>query len=943
MAQMTLLYPWLLLALPVLWLLLLAVAWRRRFKPFGPFLLRLLILVLVILALARPVFLPPDVASEESAPQRQVLLVDQSASLGALGQAALRAEAARLAQIITDTVTVYFADKPVVILQDQNLQPPNVQPSNVQPTNPSATLHPPFGGQVPGLQPEHTNLAEALAMGANLLNGQPGRLVLLSDGLPTAGDTTQAAANLARRGIPVDVILPAEADLLAWRGGNNEVRLVKLGTPATLRQGETFAIEVTAHSLTPAQVTLNLTQGDKVLAEDAVNLAPGLNQFSFEAQAAEIGPQTFKATLIAVPTVDSEAVNNSLSAFSQVYPSPKILLVGLSSEVSRRLNLQLRQAGFEVDRLNPTSLPTRLSELEPYAGMVLIDVPARGLQLEQMVAVQEFGRSLGRGLLVIGGRNSFSLGGYEDTPLADLLPVSLEPPPREERPPVALLLVIDHSGSMAERSENATKLAMAKEAAIRATDMLGPQDLIGVLMFDDKYDWVVPFRPVSDGADLLDIQQRIARVPGGGGTRILQALQIGLPALAGQQANSSARHAVLLTDGKSFDGVNGREAYDLVVDAAREANITLSAIAIGANADQELLAYLAERGQGRYHFAATPDALPALTVAESDILRSNVVQEDEYSPALAAPHPMLRGLPPQPASAETPGWPLLAGYLAQMPKPRAEVVLQVGPGDPLLSVWGYGLGRVAAWTSDAGDEWAGDWSAWPEAGRFWGQVMGYTLPAPGLGLLQLQGDLSTEGVLTLMAEGVTATNQPVDLAPTEATLTTPAGREIPLTLRQIAPGRYQQRLRLPDPGAYLITVAQNRGDEPAATATIGLVAPYPAEYGLPSAGTGEPLLRQIAESTGGEIFGLRELLADSQLKAGGLKIEDGEMEDGGLRIEDGLISHLQSLISNPQSLIPLWAHVSNLPFEPWFYLLLAALILWPIEIAWRRWSRLRIQ
>ena len=105
--------------------------------------------------------------------------------------------------------------------------------------------------------------------------------------------------------------------------------------------------------------------------------------------------------------------------------------------------------------------------------MVLINVSARSLELEQMIAIQEFVRSLGRGLVVTAGRDSFSLGAYEDTPLADLLPVTLEPPPREERPPVALLLIIDHSGSMLEVSEPATKLAMAKEAAIRATDVLG--------------------------------------------------------------------------------------------------------------------------------------------------------------------------------------------------------------------------------------------------------------------------------------------------------------------------------------------------------------------------------------------------------------------------------------------------------------------------------------
>jgi hypothetical protein len=281
----------------------------------------------------------------------------------------------------------------------------------------------------------------------------------------------------------------------------------------------------------------------------------------------------------------------------------------------------------------------------------------------------------------------------------------------------------------------------------------------------------------------------------------------------------------------------------------------------------------------------------------------------------------------------------LRGYLAQTPKPRAEVALQVGPGDPLLSVWGYGLGRVAAWTSDVGDEWATAWLGWPEANRFWGQVVGYTLPAPGLGLLQLQTNVEADGIVVLTADGVTATGQTVDLARTEAALITPGGREIPVTLRQIEPGRYQQRLRLPDPGAYQLSVTQTRADAPQEITTSGFVVPYPAEYGLPLEGTGEPLLRQIAEATGGQIFSL-----DEPFQVAGCRLRPEAQPEGSQEAgceEDtsqdnqrsgSIIENLQSKIQNLKSEIELW---------PW--LMLAALILWPLEIAWRRWGRLRIQ
>ncbi|MEW5956834.1 MAG: VWA domain-containing protein [Chloroflexota bacterium] len=872
MAQLVLQQPWLLLILLAVWLLLIGLAWWRRFRPFGPFVLRLCIAVLVTLALARPVYLPAATAAEEP-PPRQVILVDQSASLGQAGGLALQAEAARLARAAPGALTLYFAGRPLLLPVASELS----------------------------LDPEMTDLARALSLGAELLNAQPGRLALLSDGLPTTGDTPAAVAELARQGIAIDVLIPTEAQLQSWTGRQDEIRLVKLELPPLLRQGESFAIEITLHALAATEATLQLTRNspETALAEDVVALTPGFNLLSFEARADALGLQTFRATLAAA--ADGQPLNNSLSAFTQVFPPPRILLVGDEPVPTFRFASQLEQAGFSVDRIGAAGLTDRLPELEPYAGLVLHNVPAGALQLEQMLAVQEFVRSLGRGLLVTGGRESYSLGGYEDTPLAELLPLSLEPPPRAERPPVALLLIIDHSGSMVENRDGPTKLAMAKEAAIRATNILGPEDLIGVLMFDNRYEWVVPFQQVSDGAALLEIQRAIAIIPGGGGTRILQALEVSLPELAAQEINRAARHAVLLTDGKSFDGLQGIEAYDRVVEQAREAGITLSAIAIGEGADQDLLSRLSELGLGRYHFAATPEELPELTIAESDILRSNALQEGEFRPSVFKPHPLLRGLFSAAAQERLPG---LSSYIAMTPKPRAEVALQAGPGDPLLAVWGYGLGRVAAWTSDSGAEWAGDLSTWPEISRFWGQVIGYTLPEPDLGLLQVSTRLEADNVVTLIAEGVTAAGQPVDLAPTEALLTTPGGREISLLLRQVSPGRYEQRLRLPDPGAYRLSVTQRRGAEPAESVTSGLVIPYPAEYAWPEDGAGVALLRQIATATGGQTFNLGESLGAKDAAAAGVAPE---------------------------------------PQELWPWLLQAALGLWPVEIAWRRWSRLRIQ
>ncbi|MBN1219652.1 MAG: VWA domain-containing protein [Anaerolineae bacterium] len=891
MAEIVLQNPAALLLIPALWLLVMAFAWRRRFKPFGAFLLRLAIIVLVGLALAQPT-LVPDQATTGATQERLVLLVDQSASISAADQQAFAAQVARLtAQFPHAIVVYYFADQPIV-------------------AKATSSEEQAAGERSLSLDPSVTNLAQALATGIQLLNDQPGRLVLFSDGVSTTGNTQEMLARLARQHIPVDVFIPASMDL----SNASDVRLVELTVPATLRPGEIFDVEVIVHAPRATQAQLVLTQDKASLNKNTVPLDPGFNRFTFETEIEELGLHTFEATVTTAN--DSQPANNRLSATSKVFPSPQILIVGDNPPETATFAGWLEKAGFIPQTIPSADLPDRLSALEVYDGMVLLNVSARLLKLEQMIAVQEFVRSLGRGLLVTGGRNSFSLGKYEDTPLAEVIPLSLDPPIREERPPVTLLLIIDHSGSMVEeRGELGTRLVLAKESAIRATNILGPQDVIGILIFDTDYEWALPFQKVSDGATLLKIQEEISKIKPGSATRILAALREGIPALVEQESISAARHVVLFSDGTSYDKRDSQNPdnpipdYDAIVDAALAADVTLSTVSIGGDTDVDLMARLADRGRGRYHYAGSPDELPELTIAESDILRSNAVQEGDYDPAAPAPHSILRGFvtagqtdPDNTGSLIPP----LTGYIAMTPKLQAETALQAGPGDPLLGVWGYGLGRVAAWSSDTGHEWTNTWKSWPDAARFWGQVVDYTLPAPDLGLLELQAEVEPNGVVTFSADGVTASGQTVDLSRTEATLTTPGGREVPLTLLQVSPGRYQQRLKIADPGAYQLQVTQTRTEQSDETVAIGFTVPYPAEYSLPDDDAGEPLLRKIANQTGGQVL----------------------RSDGGDPADTALID----VTATTPKTKDLW---------PW--LLWLALMLWPVEIAWRRWGRLRIQ
>src|SRR5829696_9292988 len=160
-----------------------------------------------------------------------------------------------------------------------------------------------------------------------------------------------------------------------------------------------------------------------------------------------------------------------------------------------------------------------------------------------MRAITSYVQNLGGGLVVIGGEQSYGVGRYNHTPLEDALPVKMDLRGRTLTSSVALELVIDASGSMAG-GPGASKMDLAKEAAIRATELLGDQDQVGVISFDDTPRWVVEMQNMTDPAG---VQTSIGSISPGGGTAIHPALEAAYDALV--QREAKVKHLILLTDG----------------------------------------------------------------------------------------------------------------------------------------------------------------------------------------------------------------------------------------------------------------------------------------------------------------------------------------------------------------------------------------------------------
>jgi len=782
--------------------------------------LRLGSLALIILALAAPALRRPDDG------QAVVYIVDVSASVPVETQAQAfewvrRADALRHPH--DQSALVVVAERAAVVRPLQ-----------------AAPLALPTGAERAAWWPagEGTNLQEALRLALALLPpGGPRRIVLLSDGWETIGRVDAELLATQAAGVQIAVQPLAAAP-------PTPVLVEALETPAYVREREPFDASVLIYSTAPTQATLRLGIDGAPAIEQPVALERGRTRIPLTTSLPTTGPHRLTAE------VQAEEARAEQTQAVVVKPPARVLVLEDRADEARPLAEALREAGLDVDVRRPaaTTRPLDLAQLRAYDGVVLDNVAATTLTLDQLRALETYVHNLGRGLTVVGGNTSYALGGYGNSLLEQMLPVSAEPPYQQERASLALVLVIDRSGSMSLRTDNVSKMAMAREAALLATEALRPDDQLGVLAFDIRNDWIVPLAPIRANGGLQAVQRAIQSIEADGGTDIYPALARAYEAIVGSQARF--KHIILLSDGQSWGG-----AYDQLLEQMRANGVTLSTIGVGQDIDAQLMSALARGGLGRYYFTDRVREIPRIMLRETNVVTRPVAMEGRVLPRVAAASPLLRDLAP----AELPA---LGGYVVTTPKATAELALQSERGDPLLASWQYGLGRVVAWTADAGPQWSAEWLGWPRFSQFWSQVVRWTLAPPEQGDLQVllrpqpprgpaAGPAPRGPAVVVRVDALREDGTFLDDAPTEAQIRAPSGHAARLPLPQTAPGRYEASFLADQPGLYQVEIVQQRAGS---TRHEQAALVVPADPERAHVGANEPLLARLAHETGGRLL-----------------------------------------------------------------------------------------
>lgn len=757
-----------LLLLPALIPLLIWIYAKKTNRlPKLSFTLRLLIIVLLVLALSGL-----QVASGKRN-KAIIFVVDRSDSAAPIDKSGALTSINKIASTLApeDEAGIVVFGKDAVI--EQRLQR-NLRISDIQST-------PPATG---------TNISKGLSLARAMLSLRPDaqkRIVLMSDGNQTSRDAMREAAVSAMEGIAIDALpLPTAAESNGRKLFLNE----SIG-PESVRLDEPFQIEISLHGERGRTASLQVFRDGTLIDKQQHKLSGELEALKI---AERISTPGFHQYRIKLEDIDKSRSYDVDEEGLVVYAYGRTKALHLTDKSDGFLDLILRKQGFEIVRTEPRMGPKTIKDFSPYDVVILDNVPASSFSEEQLGALAGHVERYAGGLVMIGGSGSFGPGGYSGTAVEKALPVEMALRNREKKPALALVLILDKSGSMGMEQQKISKLDMAKEAALRLSDLLTPGDTLGIIGFDRAPREVMP---LGRNIDRASIASRLRAIVAGGGTSILPAVEMGYKWLDSVAAEK--KHILLLSDGQADQS----ERKPLTARVAGS-SVVFSTVGIGSDVDRALMQKLADSARGRAYFTDTGMDLPEIFKREGLLISGQWLNERPFVPHQLSEHEILQNLSPN-------GFPAMTGYISATPKKLSEILLTSDNEDPILACGRYGLGKTLAFMSDLSSPWTRQLVQWERFPGLWAQMIRWAGRGIQSDVLHAQVKMEDESAV-LILDAFDASGEFINSLNVGARLESPDSTASDIAMAQTASGRYEGRFPLRERGTYLLTASAKGGD-----------------------------------------------------------------------------------------------------------------------------------
>jgi uncharacterized membrane protein len=736
---------------------------------------------------------------------------------------------------------------------------------------------------------DYTDIGAAIKLAlASFPEGTGKRIVLLSDGNENLGNVEEQVRIARNNGVQVDVV-----PLAAGYRNENEVLVQSVEAPGMTEQSAQVPIRVLLRSYNPRPVVGILTLSQIVDGQAAEHVAPspmevvlrpGLTPFSFrqtlahreqsytyEAKFEPKGVLDDEGRLLAGGLVGDRVENNRATTHVIARGQRLILLVEPKQGDHQLLLDKLQQIGtnskFKVRSIEAEMLPRDTDELavflSKYDSVILANVPAELLSDQQQEILRSNTYDQGCGLIMIGGPESFGAGGWQGTPVEKALPVDCEIKALKVQGKGGLVLIM-HASEMADGNR------WQKEIAKLAIKKLSPADEVGVLYFDFTTRWHIPLQVIGSHREAL--LRLVDKMAPGDMPEFDTGLQMAYNSLTEPNRQLATKHVIIISDG---DPVQSNAALLQQMKAKKVTVTTVGVATHGAPQDQALAAIARATG-GRFHKVTNPKALPAIYIKETRLVSQSFVDERRFVPKLQFKSGPTEKLPDE--------LPPLRGFVRTTRKeafPPVQVPI-LGPAVadqefPILAYWNYGLGKAAAFTSDARTQppdrrfWDQDWADSEIYLKFWEQVVSWSLRALETGKMTMATEYQ-DGKVKVIIDARDADNKPLTDLRFKVGVTTPSplpggvarGPLGELKFEQKNSGIYEAQFKADEAGSYFINVQAVRSvetvknGEKVTTEEIvdgvrgGATIPYSPEFA--DLESNAPLLEKLCALTGGQVY-----------------------------------------------------------------------------------------
>lgn len=826
----------------------------------------------------------------------------------------------------------------------------------------------------------YTDLAGAIKLAlASFPEGAGKRIVVVSDGNENIGFAEEQARIAKQNGVQIDVL-----PIAAARKHHNEILIEPIETP-TIEKDSRVKIRVVVRSFHPQTVVARLTlrkmifnpDASRVGKEEGIELSRieklnhGLNVFTFtHTTAKDDTVHAYEATIVPlhVETLEGAFVTKGLPGDRIENNEARVVVIGRGERAILVLEPEKGAHGLLVQRLRAAKSSLRVDSLtinerrdpddkrpivnelhrftkgdnellatflSKYDAVVIANLPAESLTEEEQKVIRSAVFDQGIGLIMIGGNMGFGAGGWQNTEVEKALPVNCELKAMKIEGKSGLVLIM-HASEMAEGN------AWQRKIAKLAIEKLSPMDMMGQIHYDHGFNggkpghqWHIPFQEIGENRKRL--LRLVDSMEPGDMPDVDPAFEKAYKELMNPEYKLGTKHIILISDGDHWD------ASIQMLNKLKRNKITCTTVCItthGVDAAKKMAAVAKATG-GRSYFIQDPKELPAIYIKETRLVSQSFVHESKFDPLLmwrqgptlgmADPLPPLHGF-----VRTTPRESELVRVLIETPKLGKE-----GYKFPILATWQYGLGRSAAFTSDArtlaqgSPFWDRDWANSELHAKFWEQTLDWVLRPNETGKHLFLSTRYEGGKIFLRLEAQENDKTPITDLDIKAGVSSPTfkakdGKKVELKFEQKeTSGVYVAELPADEIGAYFLNIQgrwKKDGQEFVDNVRAGVTIPYSPEF---AEMTSSPaILEKLREITGGQTY------ADN---AEALARVAADEQDGVFRP------------------VPM-AHANLQPLWPWFVFLTALCLLFDValrriaiqpEAVWAKavyaWERLRGQ